>query len=86
MDPPNWGLDRIDQKKLPLDGDFNYAYTGKGVTVFVLDSGMRLSHEQFEGRAVCGFDAVLGQESDIPCEDLKGHGSHVGAIVGGKVS
>jgi len=43
-----------------------------------------LEHTQFEGRATCGYDATLGEESDIPCMDLFGHGTHIGGIVGGK--
>jgi subtilisin family serine protease len=80
----NLGLDRIDQAALPLDGMYKYKQTGKGVTVFVLDSGIRLTHQEFEGRATCGLDVVLGQESLIPCEDKKGHGTHVAGIVAGK--
>jgi aqualysin 1 len=80
----NLGLDRIDQAALPLDGTYKYKQTGKNVTVFVLDSGLRLTHQEFEGRATCGFDAVLGQESLIPCEDKNGHGTHVAGIIAGK--
>lgn len=78
------GLDRLDQDALPLDGRYRYKHTGKGVTVFVMDSGMRLTHQEFQGRATCGLDAVLGQESVIHCEDMFGHGTHVAGIVGGK--
>jgi subtilisin family serine protease len=77
----DWGLDRIDQTSLPLDGTYKYTSTGKGIRVFVLDSGMRLSHTEFQGRATCGFDVM--QETSIPCEDLMDHGTAVAAIVGG---
>ena len=83
------GLDRLDQTKLPLDGNFTYSGNGTGVKVFVMDSGIRLTHTEFQGRASCGFDATLGtpyQESEIPCDPVYGHGTHVAAIVGGAKS
>jgi subtilisin family serine protease len=80
-----YNLDRLDNKMLPLDGSYmRKSDGGKGVTVFVLDSGIRSTHVEFEGRASCGFDAVLGYESDIPCDDLYGHGTHVAGLIGGK--
>jgi subtilisin family serine protease len=81
----SYNLDRLDNKLSPLDGIYKRKSDGgKGVTVFVLDSGIRSTHVEFEGRASCGFDAVLGIESDTPCEDLRGHGTHVSALIGGK--
>lgn len=82
-----YNLDRLDNKALPLNGSFERKQKGggKGVTVYVLDSGIRSSHVEFDqDRASCGFDAVLGYESDIPCEDLHGHGTHVAGLIGGK--
>ena len=82
-----YNLDRLDDKMLPLNGIYKRRGNGggKGVTVFVLDSGIRSSHVEFDqSRATCGFDAVLGYESDIPCEDLHGHGTHVAGLIGGK--
>jgi serine protease len=80
-----YNLDRLDQDFLPLDGTFKYrADGGQGVTVFVLDSGLRLTHVEFEGRATCGYDATLGLESNIPCEDMRGHGTPVAGLIGGK--
>jgi subtilisin family serine protease len=80
-----YNLDRLDQDNLPLDNTYKYKSDGgKGVTVYVLDSGLRLSHVEFEGRATCGYDALLGNESNIPCDDLFGHGTHVAGTIGGK--
>lgn len=75
---PPWGLDRIDQRSLPLSGTFTYSNTGAGVRAYILDSGLRYTHQEFGGRAVFGFDA-LGQGGN----DCFGHGTGVGAIAGG---
>ncbi|HEY0036321.1 MAG TPA: S8 family peptidase [Longimicrobium sp.] len=74
-----WGLDRIDQRALPLNGTYIYTPTGAGVNVYIIDSGMLLTHTQFGGRAVSGFDAVDGGSAD----DCNGHGTHVAGTAGG---
>ena len=78
---PNWGDDRIDQRDLPLDGRFRYPDSaGEGVSVYVLDSGIRLTHEEFAGRIRPGFDAVTAGGD---ASDCNGHGTHVaGTAVG----
>ena len=53
-----WGIDRIDQRKLPLSGSFTYSNTGAGVTAYVIDTGIRISHSEFGGRATSGWDFV----------------------------
>lgn len=73
-----WGLDRIDQRSLPLDGQYEYNYVGTNVHVYVVDSGIRVTHQQFGGRAYNSFSAY-----DDDGYDCNGHGTHVAGIVGG---
>jgi hypothetical protein len=73
-------LDRIDQKARPLDGTYSYGTTGSGVTVYVVDSGVRMTHSEFGGRATSGYDFV---DSDTDASDCAGHGTHVAGTVGG---
>ena len=75
-----WGLDRINQRNLPLNGVFSYTKTGAGVKVYIIDTGIRTSHTQFGGRASSGYDAVDGS---LPAADCNGHGTHVAGTVGG---
>jgi len=75
-----WGLDRIDQRDLPLSTTYSYTNTGAGVNAYIIDTGIRLDHTEFVvGRAVSGFDAVDGGSAD----DCNGHGTHVAGTVGG---
>ena len=73
-----WGLDRTDQRGLPLSGTYTYTNTGSGVTAYIIDTGIRYSHSEFGGRAVFGYDAFGGNGSDC-----NGHGTHVSGTVGG---
>ncbi|HXD30238.1 MAG TPA: S8 family peptidase [Pyrinomonadaceae bacterium] len=75
---PPWGLDRIDQRNRPLSGTYTYNWTGSGVRVYVIDTGIRTTHSQFGGRASNVFDAFGGNGSDC-----HGHGTHVSGTVGG---
>jgi subtilisin family serine protease len=80
---PSWGLDRIDQDALPLDGRFSVEGSGKGVTVYVLDSGVRGTHDEFSGRVVEGF---FGVDDGRGTSDCYGHGTHVAGIIGGRTA
>ncbi|KUL41042.1 S8 family peptidase [Streptomyces regalis] len=76
-----WGLDRIDQTSLPLSGTYTYPDSaGSGVTVYVIDTGVRITHQQISGRASYGYDAVDG---DTTASDGNGHGTHVATTIAG---
>ncbi len=79
--PPSWGLDRIDQKALPLNQSYTYPdAAGQGVTAYIIDTGVRISHGDFGGRAYNGFDAI---DNDNVSQDGHGHGTHVAGTVAG---
>jgi subtilisin family serine protease len=76
---PTWGLDRIDQRALPLSNSYSYTANGAGVSAYIIDTGIAFGHSDFGGRAVSGYDAVDGGTAD----DCNGHGTHVSGTVGG---
>ncbi|MET9395388.1 S8 family peptidase [Streptomyces sp. NPDC006624] len=81
-DPPPWGLDRVDQRDPPLDRSYTAPRAaGAGVTVYVIDTGVRTTHRDFGGRAGHGWDFV---GNDRTASDANGHGTHVAGTVAGR--
>jgi subtilisin family serine protease len=80
VDPPSWGLDRIDQRNLPESGSYTYTMTASNVHAYIIDTGIRITHQTFGGRAVASFDAVTPGGT---ANDCNGHGTHVAGTVGG---
>jgi subtilisin family serine protease len=77
--PATWGIDRVDQRDLPLDNSYTFNTTGAGVHAYIIDTGLHYSHAEFSGRASFGYDSLGGNGSDC-----HGHGTHVGSTVGGE--
>ncbi len=79
---PAWGLDRIDQREANLNDTYNYSLTGSGVTVYVFDSGINSSHNEFPGRVKPGFSVI---SDGYGTEDCTGHGTHSASLIGGSI-
>jgi subtilisin family serine protease len=77
-----WGIDRIDQRNLPLSGTYNYNYTGAGVHAYIVDTGINATHTEFTGRVGNGYDFV---SNDSTPQDGNGHGTHVAGTIGGTI-
>lgn len=77
---PTWGLDRIDQAALPVNGSYNYQYQGAGVYAFVIDTGILSNHVDFGARVKAGYSAIADGRGTSDCN---GHGTHVAGTVGG---
>jgi subtilisin family serine protease len=75
-----WGLDRIDQRDLPLNQTYNFNATGSGVKAYIIDTGIRATHVEFAGRVISGFTAI---NDGLGTNDGNGHGTHVSGTVGG---
>jgi subtilisin family serine protease len=78
--PPSWGLDRIDQRNLPLDNNYHYDTTASNVTGYIIDTGIRVTHQQFAGRTPRWGTNTTGDGMNTDCN---GHGTHVSGTVGG---
>lgn len=74
LNPPSWGLDRVDQQSLPLNQKYSYSTTASNVTAYVVDTGILTTHPDFGGRATHGRDTV---DNDNDATDCQGHGTHV---------
>jgi subtilisin family serine protease len=77
--PPSWGLDREDQRDLPLNNSYHYDTAASNVTAYVIDTGIRVTHQTFGGRAVWGTNTT----GDGTNTDCNGHGTHVAGTIGG---
>jgi subtilisin family serine protease len=80
LNPPSWGLDRVNQRNLPLDNKYSYNTTASNVHAYVIDTGINFTNTDFGGRATSGFDFV---DNDSDATDCAGHGTHVSGTIGG---
>jgi len=75
-----WGLDRVDQRPLPMDTNYSYNSMGNGIHAYVIDSGIRVTHSEFGGRAIRSYDVINDGQNGNDCY---GHGTHVAGTIGG---
>ncbi|MDR7161845.1 S8 family serine peptidase [Arthrobacter sp. BE255] len=78
--PAPWGLDRVDQRALPLSGSYSWTAAGAGVSAYVVDTGVLATHTEFAGRITAGWTAVADGRGSGDCN---GHGTHVAGTVAG---
>jgi subtilisin family serine protease len=75
-----WGIDRTDQRDLPLNGTYVYNSTASNVHAYIIDTGIRETHSEFGNRAQMVFNSAGGKNTDC-----NGHGTHVAGTVGGTI-
>ena len=75
-----WNLDRVDQRNLPLNTSFDYSQAGAGAHIYILDTGIRITHQEFGGRASVALDVLNDGQNGIDCN---GHGTHVAGTAAG---
>jgi subtilisin family serine protease len=80
QNPPSWGLDRVDQRDLPVDDSYTYSTQAANVTAYIIDTGVLSTHETFGGRVSGGKDFI---DNDNDPTDEQGHGTHVAGTIGG---
>lgn len=76
--PPSWGIDRVDGS---LNRSYSYPNEGSGVTAYIVDTGVDMTHPDFTGRARSGYDFI---DNDTNASDCQGHGTHVAGTVGSR--
>lgn len=81
---PNWALDRVDERFSPLDNKYDYGHDGSGVTVYVLDTGLRTTHNEFGNRASQGTDYVATTNNTFPHCTGNPHGTYISSLIGGE--
>lgn len=77
--PATWGIDRVDQRNLPLSNGYTYNFNGTGVNVYIIDTGIRATHSEFGGRVVSDFTSINDGNGSNDCN---GHGTHVAGTAG----
>ena len=84
--PATWGLDRIDQRDLPLNNAYTYNATGAGVRAYIIDTGILTTHSQFSGRTAAGYSAISDGRGTTDCNGHHHGDDRTCNTVGGRCS